>query len=141
MLVAVFKLLNDGTGPEGTDFVTRADVRELLLEREKAPAAPSVESLEGTCDITRVVSKMPFKHFLKEFHNRPAILSNETGIGKLVFDIQPNVAGKYLKPEYLSQCLCQAKHGTNFHDTTAEAVRPTCSPPLPALPSSTTACM
>ena len=112
----------------------------MLLEQAELTPPPPVASLDS-CNIPRIgcvgpgrvesqnvagypirscEKRLGLKEFLKGWHNKPAIISNETEIGTLEFELKSNIAGKYLSPGYLSQCLCQPRHGTNFHDTAAE---------------------
>ena len=104
-------------------FLTRADVQSLndlrYLEQHSMASASSLWS--QACEIPRLDTRLPLRQFLRRHKkHRAVIISAETGIGKLPFDITPEMIANLQSEAALAHCLCRPEHGTNFQNRPAD---------------------
>ena len=112
------------------NWLTNQDVKHIVAEKAALRAAPTPDELSA-CTIQRVSKRMEFSQFLKKYRDTPAIISADAKIAALPFDVtSAKFVAKHIPSGQLNPCLCRPQYGTNFHDTSAQAV---CTAAAPAV--------
>lgn len=108
---------------QSTQFLTHEDVQAMgeLGDLGEQVTAYASSLRDQQCEIPRIDTRLSMRQFARKYKSYPAvILPAETGVGRLPFDITPELVASLQPDGALTQCLCRPEHGTNFQDRPAD---------------------